>query len=255
VAEEVFGRAMKMKYLLDDNELKSNWERCLCGNYAEMKEICQGTFYDSDDDGYFYSVHAHKVLKCPSCNKVSVIRYLAYGNDLEEEPRTKNSPPKLHEFTREILHTTYKKEIQEVPESIVDVFNQAQAVISSSPRASFILCGAALEEICRAHAIPTVSKKENGKERRLDLYERLEQLFRVRGLSDGVQKILHGIRELRNVGAHGSQEVFDNVTETEAAMLLSLLDYVLERLYVDDARAKNAQSTLDKLSSLLEVKR
>lgn len=247
-----------MKYILEDRELKSNWERCACGNLAEMQEICQGTFLDDNDgNDIYYAIYVYKVLRCPSCHSVNVIQYTAYGNaDDDEIPQIDSEivGPQTREYTRKVLYTSYKKELEAVPGPIVDVFNQARAVIPSSPRAAFILCGATLEEICRAHNIPTVITKENGKEERLDLYKRLEKLFQNRNLpdDDNLRPIFHCIRKLRNIGAHSSQEIFEEVSEIDADMLLSLLGYVLERLYVNDARAKKAQETLGELADKLD---
>ena len=136
-----------MQYILEDDELKSNWERCVCGNLAEMQEICQGSLYDDNDgNDFYYTFYAYKVLRCPSCHAVSVIRYAASGNEIDDEYDSRINGPKTREYTRDVLHTTYRKELRAVPEPIADVFNQAQAVIASSLTGS-ILCVVQRERI------------------------------------------------------------------------------------------------------------
>lgn len=89
---------------------------------------------------------------------------------------------------------------------------------------------------------------DKGKTKFTNLKERLNLLFHKEGLEQELQVIIDGIRDLGNEGAHGQHAIFTkNVSSEDATTLLSLLDYVLERLYVDKARAQAAAEELVQL--------
>lgn len=67
-------------------------------------------------------------------------------------------------------------------------------------------------------------------------------------LSKDLREIMHGIRDIGNEFAHGSQVFLaDKVSQDEVEVFIGLVDYVLNRLYVDKARSDEAVKDLNVL--------
>jgi hypothetical protein len=63
---------------------------------------------------------------------------------------------------------------------------------------------------------------------------------------------MHGIREIGNIFAHDSQVYLpEKISQDEVEVLIGLVDYVLNRLYVDKARTKEAVNELKALKEKL----
>jgi hypothetical protein len=61
---------------------------------------------------------------------------------------------------------------------------------------------------------------------------------------------MHGIRDLGNEGAHSSQISFtSSVSTEEVEILLDLLDYTLEKIYIEPARSAAATEKLSTLKA------
>ena len=67
-------------------------------------------------------------------------------------------------------------------------------------------------------------------------------------MSEDLVDIIQGIRELGNEGAHSDHLTFAKQVKVEDAnSLLMLVNYVVERLYVDKYRQQEAEGELIKL--------
>jgi hypothetical protein len=78
-------------------------------------------------------------------------------------------------YDRKVLCAPKKQIHAAIPQSIEDVL--AEAVMSSPPRATFILCRAVLEEICNDFVIPTEQQSSKGNSRYIKLHDRLSMFF------------------------------------------------------------------------------
>jgi len=222
-----------MKYVFERGQKISNWESCPCGNKSEMYCICEGTYdtREHDSESSEYAISHYKVLRCPSCEQILILRYVTGGIDLGE-PESR-----YVDYERQVLYTPSKPRHHSIPSVIADVVAQAEKVIPTSPRAGFILCRAALEQICEDHNI-------SGR----NLKKRLDTLLEISNLSDDLREIMHGIRDIGNKLAHNSQESLPKeISQDEAEILIGLVDYVLNRLYVDKARTQEAINELNAL--------
>ena len=113
-----------------------------------------------------------------------------------------------------------------------------------------------MEEICREQGIPEFSTNKKGKEYPIFLNERLKLLFEQENLSSELKEIIDGIKELANIGTHGSQEVIaKTINIDEAEIMLKLTDYVIERMYIDKVRTQKAINSLASLKKrVLDIK-
>jgi hypothetical protein len=140
---------------------------------------------------------------------------------------------------------------------------QAESISYLSPRASLILCRAVLEEICNNHEIPTLRKTKKGDNTVIFLKDRLRILFQDETLEEYLKpeippnlpliepeiiEMIKGLQLLGNEFTHGSQAIFtDTVSQDDANAVIELVNYVLQRLYVDDARKSEAKDRLLRL--------
>lgn len=145
------------KYIFERGEKISNWERCNCGNLSEMDCICEGIYNTQVHDPEFFDWEEshYKILRCPSCSQILILRYVTGGNDFKDEHSDIN--PYI-EYTRQVLYAPTKQRHYSIPAPIADVLAQAEKVVPTSPRAALILCRATLEEICRERNIPESKK-------------------------------------------------------------------------------------------------
>jgi Domain of unknown function (DUF4145) len=113
---------------------------------------------------------------------------------------------------------------------------------------ALFLCRAVLEEICNDFNIPAEGLNNKGKTYFVKLMERLRQLCEQEQMSEDLIAVMQGIRELGNEGAHSDHLTFSKQVKIEDAdSLLTLVNYVAERLYVDKYRQKEAEEALSKL--------
>ena len=237
-----------MTHYLERGEKISNWETCRCGNLSEMHCICEGIYDDDGGDGIFHIISNYKILRCPACEQILILRYVARIND----DNLRNEPPYI-EYEREVLYAPAKQRHYSIHPKIAEIVSQAERVFPASPRAAFILCRAALEQICKERDIPeTKPNKKTGEIERLDLKQRLNILLEREKLSKDLREIMHGIREIGNAFAHESQTFLpEKISQDEVEVLIGLVDYVLNRLYTDKARTQEVVSELNSLKNKL----
>lgn len=238
-----------MKYILERGDSFSNWERCPCGNLSEMLCICEGV-YDSEahnPEGEWFVSH-YKILRCRACEQILILRYTTdseYTNDFETAAH-------YVQYTRQVLYAPAKQRHHSIPATIADIVVQAEKVVPTSSRAGFILCRAALEQICKEQAIPETKTNTKGEVEHLDLKKRLNLLLEKEKLSKDLREIMHGIREIGNIFAHDSQAYLpEKISQDEVEVLIGLVDYVLNHLYVDKSRTQEAVNELKMLKEKL----
>ena len=228
-------------------ELETGREFCNCGNLMK----CETTFrhQNGEDETPYYTIEIFEIFTCPACSKATIICYSTLGNGDDDEINRDNMEYEYYrDYRRTVLHAPRKQLHYAVPRSIAEVTYQAQSVLSKSSRASFILCRAVLEEICNDFKIPTVGVNKKGEDYFIMLGVRLTQLFEQEKMSNDLKTIIEGIKDLGNEGAHSDHLTFAKQVKVEDAnSLLMLVNYVVERLYVDKYRQQEAEEELIKL--------
>ncbi|MBD1920015.1 DUF4145 domain-containing protein [Microcoleus sp. FACHB-831] len=210
---------------------------------------CLTTTSHTQLDDSYYTHRTLKILMCSRCDFPTVLLYEVEGNEDQEEES--NGSPIEREWERLILYGPKRQVHQAVPNDISEVFNQAEAILASSPRASFILCRKVLEEICTNFGIPTEGTNNKGKPSFVNLHERLTQLFQKEMIPADLQDVIQGIKELGNEGAHSTHATFTKqVTSQEAEKLLAVLDFVIYSLYVHKALQQEITEKLNNLKAM-----
>lgn len=232
-----------MKYVTGE-DISSGREFCNCGNLMNQEKYYRNANLCIESD--YLSVKIIKIFTCPACENITIFSYSA-GNFIEED----NHNPEyelLRKYRRVLLLAPKKQFHHAIPKSISDVINQAASVLESSPRASFILCRAVLEEICNDFNIPSEATNEKGKTFFVTLKDRLKKLFNQEKAPEDLIAVIEAIRELGNEGAHSDHITFSRqVKAQDADDLILLVNYVIEELYINKYRQKEADETLNNL--------
>lgn len=167
-----------------DIKVESSREFCNCGSLMKCERAFSHRWYDNEENSY-YTIQVFKILTCLTCFSVTVLLYTAGGIDEEDKQWAEMNPnePRIRCYRRSILYTPARQLHGSIPLSISEVVKQAEAILARSPRASFILCRAILEEICNDFKIPTKSTNSKVKSYFIKLHNRLSQLFKQEQIS------------------------------------------------------------------------
>lgn len=230
---------------LYDINVESEKEFCTCGSVMHQQKAFSHEIHREES---YYTLEVFKILKCPGCDSVSVILYSGLGWEDDDMEKSRIDEPSSHKYTRFVLHGPKRKFHNSIPWAVSEVAHQAQAVLASSPRASFILCRAVLEEICSDFDVPKEEVDKKGKPRFLQLWERLSKLFEKENRLIYLKPLMDGIKELGNKGVHGDHIILrKQITNDESHLMVNLVNYLLERIYVDKAREQQASDDLEHL--------
>ncbi|NNF57792.1 MAG: DUF4145 domain-containing protein [Rhodothermaceae bacterium] len=108
--------------------------------------------------------------------------------------------------------------------------------------ASAVMCGKALEGLTKA-LLP--QDKQN-----LSFYQRLKELPEHLKLNDTISGLTDGIRRGRNIAAHFDE--FKEIDEPTAAMLIELLESVIEYLFLLPSRIEKLDAQLEETGQDLD---
>ena len=237
-------------FVLYEGEEKHLKEFCNCGSILELQKSFAKKYFSEIDD--YYPIETFKILYCLACNSTTVVLYYALGNTNDDDDRAirRYNGPVEYKYTRSVLYAPEKEFHLSVPFSVSKMLNQAEAVLVHSSKASFMLCRAALEEICNEFEIPSSVVNKKGKSYFVNLKDRLSQLFEKKSLSEDLQSIINDMRELGNEGVHADYFYLrKHVKRRDAESLIALTNYVVERLYIDEARKLEAVETLEEIKN------
>ena len=107
----------------------------------------------------------------------------------------------------------------DMPKDMVDDYNEAAAIIATSPRAAAALLRLAIEKLCK-HLRPDSSPN-------LNLAQRVERLRESGGLSETDLAVLEVVRRKGNHAAHATGEISEEDAEGYEA-LFALVNMIVE---------------------------
>lgn len=173
-------------------------------------------------DGWHY-----ELLLCRACKQVTLRE--TYWFDLYEEERI------------DTLYPPQSIKAYYLPEKVREAYNAARKTRAIDANVYALLLGRTLEAVCE-------DRKAEGE----NLYKKLEALSQKGEIPENLVKVAHGLRSLRNVGAH---ETFEGLTQKEMPLLDDLSKAVLEYIYVAPNLALEAEEQLEKLKKLKRLRK
>lgn len=207
------------------NEEKKQWEQTItcphCGNKAPQVVEYETTSIErvSTGDGRALPLKNYDFLvRCKTCNEVSLYR----NWELAEDP-----------YDLKDAYCLYPK-IEVIPSIVPDIIrvshNEAKKVEKISPTAFVVLIGKSLECLCE-------DKEAEGN----NLKNKLEDLAKKGIIPKTLLKMGHGVRLLRNIGAHPSDY---DITPEEVKIISDFFVAVIEYVYVAPEKIKSLEENL-----------
>lgn len=134
----------------------------------------------------------------------------------------------------EILYPTAPQSIEGLPKDIADAYDASMKVKSVDSNAFGVLLGRVLDLVC-------IEQNAKGDK----LYERLQDLAKKGAIPGKLADMAHGLRKLRNIGAHAN---LGELTSDEIPMLESLINAILEYVYSAPAMVSKYRTGLMSLT-------
>jgi len=163
----------------------------------------------------------YELILCPACKQVLLASYFYHdGYDPTD-------------IQYEIIYPTHEDAPEGIPSPIAKAYEAAHRVRSIDPNAFGVLLGRVLELVCE-------DRQAVGK----DLYAKLQNLATNDEIPSKLVDVAHGIRNLRNVGAHAT---LGELTAAEVPILDALTRAILEYVYSAPLLAQKAEQRLNEL--------
>ncbi len=198
-----------------------------CGNRAPMNILAKyyaSTIPNDDDEFSHYRYreegYHYQLLLCLACKEVTFWRYF------ESEYVDDDMP-------FEILYPSTLSRLSGLPSRIQRAYEIALKVRPIDVNAYGVLLGRILEMICE-------DRKATGK----DLNEKISNLATKNEIPGNLANVAHGLRRLRNIGAHAS---LGELTPQEIPILDNLCRAILEYVYVAPSLAAQAEQRFNSL--------
>lgn len=188
----------------------------IVADYSQVKEHFHEEVTWPIDEGDIY-----ELLACPACEEVTLRKYY-YAIYLD-----------ANEMVPVVLYPYEDKTPAALPPVVMTAYQAAGKVRSIDPNAYAVLLGRVLDVVCK-------DRKVTGN----TLYERLEDLGRKGEIPQPLVEMAHGLRQLRNVGAHAE---LGELTSDEIPFLDGLCRAILEYVYSAPELVERAKTRLDEI--------
>ncbi len=198
-----------------------------CGNYAPMNIVANYYLSTKPDypDEYYYPEpdqgYTYELLLCLACEKVMLREYFEHDCMDSEDIKI------------ETLYPTQGVKLCYLPSSIQKAYEAALKARAIDANAYAILLGRMLEVVCKDRKV----KGEN-------LYNKLEVLAKKGEIPNNLVGVAHGLRMLRNIGAH---EPLEGLSSDEIPILDDLSKAILEYIYIAPTLARKAEERSKRL--------
>lgn len=201
-----------------------------CGNKGTMLILAQARETEEFEDNsnpmfplQWEAGNIYQTLRCYSCNLVTFYQFSVHtGIDDTYTDRSYD----------QTLYPSAADSPMGLPTNIQREWDAAMRVRRVSPNAFAVLLGRVLDQICIDH-------KAEGK----FLHNRIDHLVSSGTLPESLKQVAHGLKDLRNFGAHGN---LGDLDPKDAPLLESLCRALLMYLYTVPALSLDAQKRLGK---------
>src|SRR5690554_4940505 len=138
------------------------------------------------------------------------------------------------------------KSFEYTEQVILDWYNEAYNVLSSSPRASAMLARSCIQKILRTK-IGIVKKT---------LYDEIKEAETSGKISPIMKQAFDDLREIGNLITHPNDDILDiEITHDEARIILSALEMLILEIYVEPGQKAKAYADLKQLKLSKEIKK
>lgn len=168
----------------------------------------------------------YQLLKCPACDQIN-LRIVQWDDSAVEALAEDGEDPEF--VLGEIVYPPAEKVPDGLPMDLRTAYEEALAVRLSSPNAYAVMLGRVLEAVC-------VDRKAEGR----TLYDQIADLGDRGEIPDTIVQVAHGVRKLRNVGAHAA---IGSLGKRDVHVIERLARAVLEYVYTAPRLVRLAERT------------
>lgn len=207
--------------------------RCIhCSNQAPMEIVStfskvQTHLAEELMEGEYEAGDVYELLLCPACNDITLRKYFYHECWVSEHGDEPN-----------VLYPVKKDIPSGLPSRIAQAYEAAIKVRGIDANAYGGLLRRLLELVC-------MDRKAEGK----TLYDQLKSLAQTGEIPQKLIGVVHGLRQLGNVGAHPNS---GDLTSAELPVLDGLCRAVLEYVYSAPLLARKAEEKLAKLQTVFK---
>jgi len=209
-----------------------------CNNLTEPKKVAEYRHvfvYGNKGPGYYTEedIYDWYILLCPLCEKPIFIEHFAttWDKTWEMNDAGENVPVWPTKLTMHYPKLDF--DLEGLPEKVKHEYEEALKVRNINRNAYAVLIGRVLDSIC-------IDKGCTGK----DLFSMLEALGKATGLPRVLLDVAHGLRIIRNVGAH---VVHTEITEIDVKRATEFCEMVLDYLYRLPSKTEALKKSLKRL--------
>jgi hypothetical protein len=160
------------------------------------------------------------MLKCQTCQQVSFYE--------KRWTATAPNPTELY-----LLYPLASVAPPEVPPKVAARFKEAMEVQNKSPSLCAVGLGKTLEAIMRDQNVP----------KKMKLALSIDHLVQEEKIPDLFGKMMHGLRELRNLGGHDDEE--DDVKAEDIPVVIDFCRAIFEYLYAAPSRLESLKKRME----------
>lgn len=187
-----------------------------------------------DENGEPQGAFLYVIFVCDECGYPSVAkcRYKREGYSVSFSEPLEWIPSKAedHQFS-------------DVPKSVADAANEAYKCFSvQAYRASVIMARSVLEGIANEKISEPFKTRKNGDKYDKTLKEKIEDMVTEGVISKGLGDKANVIKEMGNSSTHN---VFEEITESDAAGTLDFLELVIQEVYTHESQLQQLGKTVE----------
>lgn len=189
-----------------------------------MEIVTEKSFVEDyeENDFEWEAGFIYQLLRCYSCRDMTLYQVAVHsGSDPDYTDRSNDR----------MLYPAAPASPLGLPASVRTAWDASMRVRKVDPNAFAVLLGRVLDAIC-------VDQHAEGEK----LFTRIEYLADNGQLPEELKNVAHGLRKLRNFGAHGD---LGNLEASDVPLLESLCSALLMFLYTIPALARDAEERLN----------
>jgi hypothetical protein len=201
-----------------------------CGNKGTMRILAEARETEDHEENsnpmfplQWEAGNIYQTLRCYTCHQVTFYQFSIH---------TGTDPEYIDRSYDQTLYPSAAESPMGLPPGIQREWDAAMRVRRVSPNAFAVLLGRVLDQICTDY-------QAKGKY----LHNRIDALAKSGKLPESLKEVAHGLKDLRNFGAHGN---LGDLDPKDAPLLESLCRALLMYLYTGPALSLDARKRLGK---------
>ncbi|GHO53748.1 DUF4145 domain-containing protein [Ktedonobacter robiniae] len=203
-----------------------------CGNRTIFKK--EGEYIYFTEDEHFeneWAKYIWQLLRCLTCSKPTLVELYADDGGALFSKRPEDIEDEDYRWKELYPIALVQQYARDMPKDIIEVYKEASAIFSHSPRASAALLRLALQKLC-------IHLGQPGK----NLHDDIRALVEA-GLSPKVQQAFDIVRIAGNNAVHPGEIDFNDDAKT-VKTLFKLINFIVEEMITRPREIKKMYDTL-----------